>query len=164
MPANKVLTASQKGSSFLPEISPKSPPNKCSLDAKQQRPVSRSSRVSEVSWGTDDTTMSECICTICDCGKHACPVHKWQPTEFQGNSRYREDYPAHPLAMRKKLGPDRTVKMMPADPDHFKSKYLEDFQAFNPDPAKSITKGNCCCANSLCWNNNKSRRVHTKEW
>jgi len=28
--------------------------------------------------------------------------------------------------------------MIPADPDHFKSKYLEDFQAFNPDPAKMV--------------------------
>lgn len=121
----------------LPDITPK----KCHLDSTKgngRRPVSRSSRMSEVSWGTDDTDMSECICTICDCGKHACPLHKWKPTEFGGNSRYREDYPEHPLAGSRRLPANHKVELTPANPDHFKSKYDEDFQAYNPDPAKSM--------------------------
>eukprot|EP00668_Euglena_longa_P043184 GGOE01057272.1.p1 GENE.GGOE01057272.1~~GGOE01057272.1.p1 ORF type:complete len:267 (-),score=14.41 GGOE01057272.1:271-1050(-) len=94
--------------------------------------------MSEVSWDSNESGMSECICTICDCGKHACPVHKWQPTEFNGNSRYREDYPAHLVQPRNRAALDRSVHLTPADPDHFKSKYLEDFQAYDPDPAKSM--------------------------
>jgi|Transcript_7595 hypothetical protein len=105
---------------------------------KGRRPLSRSSRITEVSWGTDDTSMSECICTICECGKHACPVHKWKPTQFGGNSRYREDYPAHPVEMRCKLAPKKSVTATPATPDHFRSKYGEDYPFHHPDPPASM--------------------------
>lgn len=134
MPSLEVLNG--KGSNkFLPDIPKGTPTKKCNLE--NNRPSSRASRASEVSWATTDTTLSECICTICDCGKHACPVHKWQPTEFGGNSRYREDFPAHAVGPRSRHAPDRTVTLATADPDHFKSKYLEDFQGWAPDPAKS---------------------------
>uniref|UniRef100_A0A7S1I7X8 Uncharacterized protein n=1 Tax=Eutreptiella gymnastica TaxID=73025 RepID=A0A7S1I7X8_9EUGL len=105
-----------------------------STKGKGRRPISRSSRATAVSWGTDDTELSECLCTICECGKHACPVHKYKPCQFGGNSRYREDYPAHPCSLRNKMAPRREAKITPADADHFKSKYLEDFVPHTPDP------------------------------
>lgn len=104
-----------------------------------RRPLSRSSRATVVSWGTDDTDGgSECICTICECGKHACPIHKYQPSAFTGNSRYREDYPIHPLKPRDRSKLAKMAELTPADPDHFKSKYADDFRDFVPEPPMSL--------------------------
>jgi hypothetical protein len=106
-----------------------------------RRPLTRSSRPgTAVSWGTDDTsTGSECVCTICECGKHHCPLHgNVKPSPFDGNSRYREDYPAHPLKPRDRPKLARAAQSAPADPDQFKSKYTEDFIAHGTAPAKSM--------------------------
>lgn len=104
-----------------------------------RRPASRSSRMTNVSWGTDDTAGgSECVCTICECGKHACPVHKWEPTQFGGNSRYREDFPAHPVRPKDRDLVRKAARTTVADPDHFKSKYGEDYLGYVPDPPVSM--------------------------
>jgi len=106
-----------------------------------RRPLTRSSRPgTAVSWGTDDTnTGSECVCTICECGKHHCPLHGTvRPSPFDGNSRYREDYPAHPLKPRDRPKLARMVQSAPSDPDQFRSKYAEDFVPHDAQPSKSM--------------------------
>lgn len=55
-----------------------------------------------------------------------------------GNSRYREDYPAHPVRPKDRNALKKVARTTVADPDHFKSKYDEDYQGFVPDPPKSM--------------------------
>eukprot|EP00906_Rhabdomonas_costata_P025744 RCo036773 len=104
-----------------------------------RRPLTSGSRASRRSWGTEDTEGgSECICTICECGQHACNKHKWQPSRFPNNSRYREDFPAHPVKRPLKAAPPEKPELTPSDPDHFKTMYNNDFLPFTPARSKSM--------------------------
>eukprot|EP01001_Neometanema_parovale_P006594 NODE_2945_length_1309_cov_141.570826_g2796_i0.p1 GENE.NODE_2945_length_1309_cov_141.570826_g2796_i0~~NODE_2945_length_1309_cov_141.570826_g2796_i0.p1 ORF type:complete len:359 (-),score=51.28 NODE_2945_length_1309_cov_141.570826_g2796_i0:147-1223(-) len=110
-----------------------------SSKGKGKHPIVRSMRASVISWGTDDTDAgSECVCTICECGRHGCPVHRYTPTAFNGNSRYREDYPVHKLRPRDKREQKGEPHHTPADANHFMTKYEQDYPSFIPDPARSM--------------------------
>jgi hypothetical protein len=61
-----------------------------------------------------------------------------KPGPFAGNSRYREDYPRHPLRANGRDRNRQIVQLTPADPDQFRSKYEEDYRPFVPEPPKSM--------------------------
>ncbi|KNC53258.1 uncharacterized protein AMSG_08746 [Thecamonas trahens ATCC 50062] len=52
----------------------------------------------------------QCICNVCTCGMHKCPVPTHQTTHYDPNdllSEYKRDYPAWPVSARQQAGPRR---------------------------------------------------------
>lgn len=62
-----------------------------------------------------------------------------QPLSFNGSSRYKEDFPTHAVQLRKSMAPTMPpVTQTPAAPDHFRTKYGEDFLFHVPSPPSSM--------------------------
>eukprot|EP01006_Ploeotia_vitrea_P061290 TRINITY_DN77713_c0_g1_i1.p1 TRINITY_DN77713_c0_g1~~TRINITY_DN77713_c0_g1_i1.p1 ORF type:complete len:336 (-),score=25.47 TRINITY_DN77713_c0_g1_i1:121-1128(-) len=96
----------------------------------QEIPWDKLSRVSQdmysecPSLATDETLSVLCV-----------PL---ESAPFQGSSRYREDYPEHPIQPKGKATPRAAPSQTIADPEHFKTKYEEDFPVHVSEPPQSM--------------------------
>jgi len=93
-------------------------------------------------WSSNDTISgSECICTICECGQHACPVQR-ASVKFVGGSRYREDYPGHPasrVAAKGSTAGTAGEVLFPANAaEEYISQYDRDYIPLASEPRTSM--------------------------
>eukprot|EP00756_Hemistasia_phaeocysticola_P065391 Hpha_TRINITY_DN8521_c0_g1::TRINITY_DN8521_c0_g1_i1::g.146465::m.146465 len=73
----------------------------------------------------------ECICEICDCGGHRCPVHAKVTPYGPLQTNYTAQYPAHKTMPRHCPPPAAPVQTTAADPDHFETV---NNRTFTPHP------------------------------
>eukprot|EP00761_Pharyngomonas_kirbyi_P002933 gb/GECH01002937.1/.p1 GENE.gb/GECH01002937.1/~~gb/GECH01002937.1/.p1 ORF type:complete len:402 (+),score=98.34 gb/GECH01002937.1/:1-1206(+) len=73
-----------------------------------------------------------CICEICTCGRHRCPVHP-KVSEFNDSSTYRNTYKGWRPDPPKPPQPAAKPQKKPFDRNHFATMHRKNYAAFDPE-------------------------------
>eukprot|EP01060_Flectonema_neradi_P029325 TRINITY_DN4026_c5_g1_i1.p1 TRINITY_DN4026_c5_g1~~TRINITY_DN4026_c5_g1_i1.p1 ORF type:complete len:354 (+),score=34.47 TRINITY_DN4026_c5_g1_i1:67-1128(+) len=100
-------------------------PNSTPRSESARSGVSMSSGLSYVSAASG--CRMECICEICDCGKHHCPDHPVMLPYGDIKSVYRGDYPCHDIPAKSRRAASTPFIQSAFDPNHFQTIHKSTF-------------------------------------